>query len=498
MSPSVRPGSRDEGSSVTAPDETTPLLAASITAPVPQSAEVEQSHEERIHPAEQNDEDAPIPKFQIFLLSYASLVEPVAFFSIFPYINSMINNVGGIDTEDVGFYSGLIESLFSATQMCVMVFWGKASDRFGRKPVLSISLFGIAITTALFGLSTALWQMILFRCLAGVFAGTVVTVRTMLSENSTPKTQARIFSYFAFARNLGLLLGPIIGGAFEHPADKFPSMFGRAQFFHDFPYALPGFVSALVPLTATFSSSIFIKETLNVRKSKDTPNKEPMSTWELINYPGIRQVLFIFNYVMMLAMGFTAIFPVFMFTTIPLGGLELSPGWIATFMSVGGLAQSLWLLVVFPWLHKRVGTEGVVKFSAVVWPCFFAIDPLCNLFLRRGLKPLFWTVFGINNVVGCGVAMAFAAVQLAVNDIAPSPETLGVLNAIALGLQSGLRAIIPALSTSLYATGVKYHILGGQFFWAILVVAALGLSLVIRILPEKLKGKPKSRENGTA
>jgi MFS family permease len=63
----------------------------------------------------------------------------------------------------------------------------------------------------LFGMSQSLWQMIVTRCFAGVFAGTVVTVRAMLSENSTKHTQARAFSYFAFARNLGLFLGPLIG-----------------------------------------------------------------------------------------------------------------------------------------------------------------------------------------------------------------------------------------------------------------------------------------------
>jgi hypothetical protein len=55
-----------------------------------------------------------------------------------------------------------------------------------------------------------------------------------------------------------------------------------------------------------------------------------------------------------------------------------------------------------------------------------------------------------------------AAVQLAVNDIAPSHETLGTLNSIVLALQSGLRAIAPAVATSIYATGVKYRILDGH------------------------------------
>ena len=69
----------------------------------------------------------------------------------------------------------------------------------------------MAFATTLFGLSQSLWQLMLFRCLNGVFAGTVVTVRAMLSELSTKRTQARAFSYFAFAGNLGLFLGPLIG-----------------------------------------------------------------------------------------------------------------------------------------------------------------------------------------------------------------------------------------------------------------------------------------------
>lgn len=58
--------------------------------------------------------------------------------------------------------------------MLLMISWGRAADRFGRKPILVFSLAGAAIATALFGVSKTIWQMILFRCLAGAFAGTVV------------------------------------------------------------------------------------------------------------------------------------------------------------------------------------------------------------------------------------------------------------------------------------------------------------------------------------
>lgn len=107
---------------VKANDERTPLLAAVSSAPIAEASDPPAPGDE---PGVQLDDDTPIPRTQIFLLCYARLVEPIAFFSIFPYINSMIEKTGGIDKEDVGFYAGLIESLFSATQMCVMIFWGK-------------------------------------------------------------------------------------------------------------------------------------------------------------------------------------------------------------------------------------------------------------------------------------------------------------------------------------------------------------------------------------
>jgi hypothetical protein len=91
-----------------------------------------------------------------------------------------------------------------------------------------------------------------------------------------------------------------------------------------------------------------------------------------------------------------------------------------------------------------------------------------------------------------------AAVQLAVNDIAPSHETFGTLNAIVLAISSGLRAVAPALATSIYAVGVKYHILGGHLFWLTNIILALGLLGFLRYLPEKVAGKVQPLQNGRA
>jgi MFS family permease len=55
--------------------------------------------------------------------------------------------------------------------MLTMFLWGKAADRYGRKPVLVVSNLAVAIFTTLFGTSRTIWQLILFRVLAGCFSG---------------------------------------------------------------------------------------------------------------------------------------------------------------------------------------------------------------------------------------------------------------------------------------------------------------------------------------
>lgn len=112
----------DSASAAPSNDETTPLLTHVDPTPIDESVDPPPQQD---YLEDDDDKDKPLPKAQIFLLCYAVCAAPISFFSIFPYINFMIERVGGVDKEDVGFYSGLIESLFSATQMCVMILWGK-------------------------------------------------------------------------------------------------------------------------------------------------------------------------------------------------------------------------------------------------------------------------------------------------------------------------------------------------------------------------------------
>jgi MFS family permease len=495
MAPTIEAG--HEGNDGPIPTETTSLLATYEAASIP----AKQTNGDPLRPpssSKQDDathDDTPLPLFQVFCLCYVRLFEPIAVFSIFPFINQMISEFN-IPDADVGFYSGLIESLFSLTQMMFMIGWGRLADhpRIGRKPVLVFSMAGVSITVGMFGFSKSLWQMILFRCAAGIFSGTIVTIRTMLTENSTPKTQARAFSFFAFTGNLGIFIGPIIGGALADPVHQYPLAFGSNKFLTEYPYALPTMVAGAIGLSATLVALFCVKETLKAEKSGSSSEiaHEKLSTKALVKSPGVSMVLYIYGHIMLLAFAYTAVIPIFFFEPVDQSGFGFKPLLISIMMAAGGLAQSIWILIFFPWLQRRYSTGWVLRACAAAYPIFFAIYPLFNILLREDLKSVFWTLFPIGHLLGSGVSMSFTAIQLCLNDVNPHPTSLGTLNALALVLVSGIRAFAPVLFTSIFALGVGKNILGGYLVWLVLAIIALGFTVVIRWLPPNAEGKTKN------
>lgn len=451
-------------------------------------------------------------------------MEPIAFFSIFPFIAQMVQRNGHLPESDVGFYSGLIESLFSATQTVVLIFWGRLADRVGRKPILIYSLLGMTIGPALFGLATSISQMIMFRCLAGIFSGSSLIIRTMIGDHSTPETQALAFSWFAFAGNVGIFLGPIIGGALADPAVQYPGLFGGVAFFESYPYALPGFVIGAISLTGAVVCILYLEETLEKKQkpqnvsdsavvvdgdesqvvvvsdgilrliannddngdAESTTSDTEMTIWQLVKAPNVASVLYLYSHVMLLAFAFTAIMPVVLFTPVSIGGLGATPVQISIYMALQGASQALWLLLAFPFLQRRLGTKGSLKLCATAYPIFFVGYIAMNTLLRDGTEAAmvwFWIIGSLVVFVGPGVSMAFTGVQLALNDVSPAPEMLGTLNAIALTCTSAIRSVVPGVATALYAVGVRHQILWGHLAWVVLIPIAMGVSVCLRWLP---------------
>ena len=104
-------------------------------------------------------------------------------------------------------------------------------------------------------------------------------------------------------------------------------------------------------------------------------------------------VLYIYGHVMLLALAYTAVSPVFLYTSIELGGFKFSDQQIAYFLTVAGGSQALWMLIAFPPLQRRFGTGNVLRACCILWPIMFMLFPLANEMLRHGYITLFWILF---------------------------------------------------------------------------------------------------------
>lgn len=108
----------------------------------------------------------------------------------------------------------------------------------------------------------------------------------MITELSTPETQARSFSLFAFTGALAIVLAPIAGGYLVNPADKFG--FLDISLFRTYPYLLPPLVSGIFGGIICLLCSAFIQETRPWGKDDTDAEPETVTHHGIMASPGVK------------------------------------------------------------------------------------------------------------------------------------------------------------------------------------------------------------------
>lgn len=245
-----------------------------------------------------------LPFGQLALICCARLVDGFGFFGIFPvsislndraiamrevsrtdsliapqYIARMIRD-SGVPEQDIGFYSGLIESAYSVTTCITLVYlWPDLSDRWGRRPVVLICLVGLSISGTLFGFSRNVWQMVACRAFAGLFSGCIgcvrhisagrrhgltaflrySTLRVVVGEILDETNRAAGYGVWNLGATLGILLAPIAGGLLARPKENI-NFFRDSALFQTYPYLLPSLLTGSCGIVTVVLCFLYLKE----------------------------------------------------------------------------------------------------------------------------------------------------------------------------------------------------------------------------------------------
>ncbi|EST09080.1 Major facilitator superfamily [Kalmanozyma brasiliensis GHG001] len=509
--------------------------------------------QEPLLPTSSPRKDTPLPKRAIIILILMRLAEPISFTLIFPFVNDLVYTLPPYPARaSVGYYAGIIESLFSVSQTCTILFWGSLSDRIGRKPVLISGLCGVACSAVLFGLSRSFVWAVLARSLAGATNGNVAIIKSVMGELTDGSNQARAFSFLALTWTVGSFIGPLLGGYLSRPAEQYPGVFGEGSWagfgglWVEYPFLLPCLVSAGLTLGSITLGAVALDETLpskveqkrieqqqKKRRSQQADDDDashsngygaventtttettstttnhaqtepptPPTIFSILSIAQIQKVLLSYGLLALISVALDAVLVLYLFEPAALGGVGFTSSETGILLSINGLGGALVQLILFPPLQKRYGTLRVYQASMLSFPLSMVLLPVANAFARStsATSVAVWTCLLISTAIRVMGGMAYASNTILVTQCAslldPSPA-LGTLNSLAQMSSSIARAAGPYLANSLFAFSVTTGLLGGQMVWVVLGVIGFVGPLVCLRLDDMERGQRTERSEG--
>lgn len=131
---------------------------------------------------------------------------------IIPVLPRLINSFEGLDLAFASSFYGFLVALYALLSFAFASAVGSLSDRFGRRPVLLLSLLGLGLDYVIIALAPTLAWLVVGRVLAGVFGATETAAMAYVADISRPEERAKNFGLIGAAFGLGFIVGPLLGG----------------------------------------------------------------------------------------------------------------------------------------------------------------------------------------------------------------------------------------------------------------------------------------------
>lgn len=173
----------------------------------------------------------------------------------------------------------LVFSAYSAGAFFGEPFWGRLSDRYGRKPLLVSTIAGNCLCYLALAFAPNVWAALAIRFLGGLASGNGAVIQGYLADVTPPERRPRAMGYIGAAWNIGLIVGPSVGGIFARPEAG------------PIGFQIPLFIAAGLSALSTLSIMLFIRES----RDRQPHITERPSRWsaigEAVRHPVIGRLM---------------------------------------------------------------------------------------------------------------------------------------------------------------------------------------------------------------
>jgi multidrug resistance protein len=274
----------------------------------------------------------------LWVLVFIAIINSMGFGIIIPLLYTYGKKFG-VNKQTIG----LLTAAFSVAQFFATPVLGWLSDKFGRKPLLAISLLGTCASFILFGLANSVIMLFAARILDGLTGGNISVAQAMITDMSEPKQRAKNFGILGSAFGFGFVIGPAIGGLLSKLGMRVPFFFAAGI--------------ALVGVLLT----IFLLQETNQKKGENTNGFSFTSLITVLKKPVIGTAV-ITGFLLTMAQ-FTMMIG---FQTFSVDTLKLSPTQIGLFYAGFGISGILMQMAV-PVINKIVPSQALTLVISTVF-----------------------------------------------------------------------------------------------------------------------------------
>lgn len=349
---------------------------------------------------------------------------------------------------------GIILGSYSLMQFIFAPFWGRLSDRIGRRPVLMMSLTGSCAGYLLFAFAGSLTMLLVARVVAGIAAASIGTAQAYVTDSTTPENRARGMGMIGAAFGVGFIFGPPLGGILSEVGRNWSLA----------PNVLPGLVAAALSLTAVSLALFVLPESRPegiVPRSGRLPHFDPATWRSVAAIPPLRMIFLCLG---LIILSFSAMEP--LVTLYASDRFDFDAWQLGRFFGFMGIIVAVIQGGLIGRITRRVGEARSAFVGAASLATGFLFVPLIH---REE-----W-LYLVALLIALGQGLCYPSLTSLVSRLAPS-ERVGTY----LGLSSSIGSMARVLGP--VAAGWLYDWRGAAGgFWGQGVIVAVAAVLAWRV-----------------